>query len=111
MGIGDYKRGLFSGIIFGLFSLLVGIFGLFSYVAEIVALGLMGLLFRGILMNLISAIIINMVFYAFIGFLIQYFLKKGGKNEKIVSYVFIVVAVLIILTIIIEAIIRGGLTP
>lgn len=113
MNITNYKLGVISGFIFGLFSLLFVFFGLASIVAEIIGKIFIfpGITFGKIFYNsILVAFLFNGFIYAFIGFLIQHLLKKGNKNEKIVVYIFLAIAILCILSIIVEGIIYGGFT-
>ena len=117
-------HGIISGFIFGLFSVVYGTMGLASNVAA--TIGIL-LAFPGIFpiklflstgnisasissVLMISAFLINGTFYAFIGSFIQNFLRKKGKSEWFVIYIFLIVIAVLILSIIVEYIIRGGLT-
>ena len=124
MYIKKNKLGIISGFIFGLFSVVYGTMGLASNVAAtigillaspgifpiklIISTGNVSASISSVLM--ISAFLINGVFYAFIGSLIQNFLRKKGTSEWLVIYIFIIVIAVLILSIIVEYIIRGGLT-
>lgn len=124
MYIKKNKLGIISGFIFGLFSVVYGAMGLASNVAAtigillaspgifpirlIISTGNVSASISSVLM--ISAFLINGVFYAFIGSLIQNFLRKKGKSEWFVIYIFLIVIAVLILSIIVEYIIRGGLT-
>ena len=124
MYIKKNKIGIISGFIFGLFSVVYGTMGLASNVAATIGIllaspgifpirlitstGNISASISSVLM--ISAFLINGVFYAFIGSLIQNFLRKKGTSEWLVIYIFIIVIAVLILSIIVEYIIRGGLT-
>ena len=124
MYIKKNKLGIISGFIFGLFSVVYGAMGLASNVAATIGIllaspgifpirliastGNVSASISSVLM--ISAFLINGVFYAFIGSLIQNFLRKKGKSEWFVIYIFLIVIAVLILSIIVEYIIRGGLT-
>ena len=124
MYIKENKLGIISGFIFGLFSVVYGTMGLASNVAAtigillaspgifpirlIISTGNISAGISSVLM--ISAFLINGAFYAVIGSLIQNFLRKKGTSEWLVIYIFIIVIAVLILSIIVEHIIRGGLT-
>ena len=124
MYIKENKLGIISGFIFGLFSVVYGTMGLASNVAAtigillaapgifpirlIISTGNISASISSVLM--ISAFLINGAFYAVIGSLIQNFLRKKGTSEWLVIYIFIIVIAVLILSIIVEYIIRGGLT-
>ena len=124
MYIKENKLGIISGFIFGLFIVVYGTMGLASNVAatigillaspgifpirSIISTGNIPAGISSVLM--ISAFLINGAFYAVIGSLIQNFLRKKGTSEWLVICVFIIVIAVLILSIIVEYIIRGGLT-
>jgi len=116
----DYKFGIIIGLIFGLLIIPLSVFGLASNVA-----GLFGLIFNflgrviGQLFliqtgpNSQSASIampvafsLNGIFYALIGGLLQKWLKK----KKYVVFVFLGIITAMIIGMIIEYFVRGGLT-
>ena len=124
MYIKENKLGIISGFIFGLFSVVYGTMGLASNVAATIGIllaapgifpirlitstGNISASISSVLM--ISAFLINGVFYAFIGSLIQNFLRRKGTSEWLLIYIFIIVIAVLILSIVVEYIIRGGLT-
>jgi len=50
------------------------------------------------------------LFYTAIGYIVQCSLKKSNKNEKFVFYMFVALAFILIIAVVIEAMVRGGLT-
>ena len=124
MDIKKNNLGIISGFIFGLFSIVYGSMGLASNVAATIGIlltfpgifpiklftstGNVSVSISSVLM--ISAFLINGAFYAFIGSLIQSFLRTKGKSEWFVIYIFLIVIAVLILSIIVEYFIRGGLT-
>jgi len=114
--IQEYKLGTITGFIFGILSLPLAALGLVSTMAFVmipfalpgaVAVGI-GTIFG---LGILPGILVNAFFYAYIGFLIQRRLRKKGKNEKIVLYIPIAIIGLVVLLILLESVIRGGLTP
>jgi len=107
------KFGIIAGFIFGLVIIPFSALGLASYVMEIAAKILvfpMRLVFLGGIYSqfgnytLFVGTLLNGIFYAFIGFLLHYFLKK----KKYVMITFVSIIVLLILLIIIEFFTRGS---
>lgn len=113
----DRIGGLIAGFIFGLISPFLASFGLISLAA-----GYIGLIFwfpgplliRLVIHNfgsgmfgsaMVIAMILNAVFYAFIG----QFLQKRLKNTRYVVLIFVGIIVLIIVAIVVESFVRSYL--
>jgi len=127
--IQKYKLGTITGFIFGILLLPLVVMGLVSKMAIIILpFALPGLIPTGIFIGIFGTIdilpsifytigwvsigiLVNAVFYAYVGFLIQRKLRKKNKNEKIVLYIPIAIIGLVALLIFLEFLIRGGLTP
>jgi len=127
--IKEYKLGTITGFIFGILLLPLATMGLVSIMAIIILpFALPGVIPTAIFirifgtMDILPSIVytiswvsigtlVNAVFYAYVGFSIQRKLRKKNKNEKIVLYVPIAIIGLVVLLILLESLIRGGLTP
>ena len=124
-----YKLGTITGFIFGILLLPLATMGLVSSFAVIILpFALPGLIPTGIFIGIFGnakilpplaytliwvgiGTLINGFFYSYIGFLIQRKLRKKKKNEKIVLYIPLAIIGLVALSILLESLIKGGLTP
>jgi len=116
----EYKLGINTGIIFWILLFPLGFLMLFiSNIADLIILLFSNPLsiFLYIFPEPLSVFdrfiriigfLIMPVFYAYLGFLIQRKLRNKGMNEKIVVFIPIAIIGIIILSVIIEAIIRVG---
>ena len=127
--IQEYKLGTITGFIFGILLLPLATMGLVSSMAIIILpFALPGIIPTGIFLRIFGTTpilppivytiswvsigtLVNAVFYTYVGFLIQRKLRKKNKNEKIVLYIPLAIIGLVILLILLESLIRGGLTP
>lgn len=117
----ENKFGIILGFIFGLLSIYLMAFGLFSETA-----GILGLIFRfpgplignffvfqtgpssySTSISMPIALILNGIFYALIGMLLQHWLKR----KLYVSLVFLGIIIVIILGIMYDAFLGNGITP
>ena len=108
-----YYLGIISGFIFGVLSPIIFTIGIFVSVGiQFIYPLLFPVKFLFILINkqwlgglflFLTTLFLNGIFFSFIGYVIQKFLRKRNKNEKIILYIFITVIISAILLMIIES--------
>ena len=99
-----YELGLFFGFLFGIFVVFFLGLGVISASMEVIGRLLIPIFFpfRYFISELGAwSFVLNGVLFSLVGIMIQYFLRKRKKNEKIVLYIFLgIVALLIFLFIV-----------